>query len=85
MAFEKREEDVAIKAEKLKKEYEKIFGGFDYTLHPDVPNEVKGKSSNQAYASADAYEKLVKTGKLDINFMTVTSADADVLFDKSFL
>lgn len=84
MAFEKREEDVSAKGDKLKKEYGKIFGGFDYTLHPDLPDEVKGKSSNQAYAAADAYEKLVKSGKLDINFMTVTSADADVLFDKAF-
>lgn len=84
LALEEREENVIEKAEKLKKDYEKIFGGFYYTLHPDLPNEVKGKSSNQAYAAIDAYEKLVKSGKLDINFMTVTSADADVLFDKSF-
>lgn len=84
MAFEEREENVKEKGEKLKGEYEKIFGGFNYTLHPDLPNEVKGKSSNQAYASARAYESLVKSGKLNINFMTVTSADADVLFDKSF-
>lgn len=84
MAFEKREEDVSAKGDRLKKEYEKIFGGFDYTLHPDLPDEVKGKSSNQAFAAADAYKKLVESGKLDINCMTVTSADADVLFDKSF-
>lgn len=84
MAFEAREEDVAAKGDKLKKEYEKIFGGFYYTLHPDLPNEVKGKSSNQAFAASDAYKRLVKSGKLDINFMTVTSADADVLFDKAF-
>lgn len=84
MAFEVREEDIAAKAEKLKKEYESKFGGFYYTLHPDLPNEVKGKSSNQAYAAEDAYKTLIKTGKLDINYMTVTSCDADVLFDKRF-
>lgn len=84
LALEEREENVAIKAEKLKQEYEKILGGFYYTLHPDLPNEVKGKSSNQAYAAANAYRMLVKKRKLDINFMTVTSADADVLFDKGF-
>jgi cellulose synthase/poly-beta-1,6-N-acetylglucosamine synthase-like glycosyltransferase len=84
LALEAREENVALKAEKLKKAYEKIFGGFYYTLHPDLPNEVKGKSSNQAYAAADAYKILVKKKGLDINFMTVTSCDADVLFDKSF-
>ena len=84
MAFEEREENIQDKAERLKKKYEKIFGGFSYTLHPDLPNEVKGKSSNQAYAAADAYEKLVKKGNLDIDYMTVTSADADVLFEKGF-
>lgn len=84
LALEEREENVRQKAEKLKRDYEHIFGGFNYTLHPDLPNEVKGKSSNQAYAAADAYKKLVESGKLDIHFMTVTSADADVLFDKSF-
>jgi cellulose synthase/poly-beta-1,6-N-acetylglucosamine synthase-like glycosyltransferase len=84
LALEAREEDVVPKAEKLKKEYEKIFGGFYYTLHPDLPNEVKGKSSNQAYAAAIANKTLIKSGKLDVNFMTVTSADADVLFDKAF-
>lgn len=84
LALEEREENVVDKVEKLKKEYDNLFGGFYYTLHPDLPNEVKGKSSNQAYASADAYKRLVETGKLDIKYMTVTSADADVLFDPSF-
>lgn len=84
MAFEEREENIQEKAEKFRREYENVFGGFYYTLHPDVANEVKGKSSNQAYAAADAFEKLVKSGKLDIANMTVTSADADVLFDKAF-
>jgi len=84
LALEEREENVKQKADKLKVEYEKYFGGFYYTLHPDLPNEVKGKSSNQAYAAADANQKLIESGKLDINYLTVTSADADVLFDKSF-
>lgn len=84
LALEKREENVKDKAEKLKREYEKIFGGFFYTLHPDLPHEVKGKSSNQAYAAKIAYRELIKKGKLDMDFMTVSSVDADVLFDKQF-
>jgi len=84
LALEEREENVSLKAEKLKKEYDKIFGGFYYTLHPDLPHEVKGKSSNQSYAAADAYKVLIEKEKLDIKFMTVTSADADVIFDKQF-
>jgi cellulose synthase/poly-beta-1,6-N-acetylglucosamine synthase-like glycosyltransferase len=84
MAFEAREEGIKEKAERLSKEYSNKFGGFFYTLHPDLPNEVKGKSSNQAYAAADAYKNLVESGKIDIDYMTVTSADADVIFDKQF-
>lgn len=84
LALEKREENVSQKAEQLIKEYAGQFGGFFYTLHPDLPNEVKGKSSNQAYAAADAYKKLIKEKGLDINYMTVTSADADVIFDKQY-
>ncbi len=84
LALEAREENVGLKAEKLKKEFGNHFGGFSYTLHPDLPDEVKGKSSNQAYAASDAYKKLIKKGGVDINFMTVTSCDADVIFDKQF-
>jgi len=84
LALEAREENVAVKAEKLKKDFGKYFGGFYYTLHPDLPNEIKGKSSNQAYAAADAYKTLVEKKGIDIDFMTVTSADADVIFDRQF-
>ena len=84
MAFEEREENIIEKAKKLKKLYENVFGGFYYTFHPDLPHEVKGKSSNQAYAASQAYKILTEEKRLDINFMTVTSADADVIFDKQF-
>lgn len=84
LAVEKREENVKEKVEGLKKQYEKVFGGFYYTLHPDLPHEVKGKSSNQAFAAKDAYKELVEKRKLDINYMTVSSVDADVLFDRQF-
>ena len=40
MAFEAREESVRDKADKLKNEYEKLFGGFDYALHPDLPEVI---------------------------------------------
>lgn len=84
LAMEEREQNVREKAEKLKKEYENVFGGFYYTLHPDLPHEVKGKSSNQAFAAKRAYKELIKKRKLDIDFMTVSSVDADVLFDRQF-
>lgn len=84
LALEKREDNVSQKAEKLLEEYKNVFGGFYYTLHPDLPNEVKGKSSNQAFAAEDAHKRLVLEKKVDVNYMTVTSADADVIFDKQY-
>lgn len=84
LALEEREENVVDKAERLTKQFGRYFGGFNYTLHPDLPNETKGKSSNQAYAATDAYKHLIKKKGMDINFMTVTSCDADVIFHKSF-
>jgi len=84
LALEKREEDVEQKARALQGEYKDYFGGFYYTLHPDLPHEVKGKSSNQAYAAKDAYHELIVKRKIDIDYMTVSSVDADVLFDRQF-
>lgn len=84
MAFEKREENIEEKAKKLEKDYKDVFGGFYYALHPDLAHEVKGKSSNQAYAATMAYKVLIEDKKNDINYMTVTSSDADVIFDKQF-
>lgn len=84
LALEKREEGAEQKAIELQKEYAPYLGGFHYTLHPDLPDEVKGKSSNQAFAAKVAYQDLVKAKKVDIEFMTVTSADADVIFDKQY-
>jgi len=84
LALEKREEGVHTKAEKLESEYKKVFGGFYYTFHPDLPHEVKGKSSNQAYAAKDAYRELIEKRNIDIDYMTVSSVDADVIFDNQF-
>ncbi|MEM3063675.1 MAG: hypothetical protein QW303_09080, partial [Nitrososphaerota archaeon] len=51
LAMEKREIDAKKKAQALIKEYKNSFAHIFYTLHPDLPNEVKGKSSNQAWAA----------------------------------
>lgn len=84
LAMEEREYDARQKAENLIAEFENVFGGIFATYHPDVPGEVKGKSSNQAFASKEAYRKLVETDKIDINFATISSMDADSIFDKQY-
>lgn len=84
LAMEEREKDAKEKAEILKKEFSHVFGDVFATYHPDIEGEVKGKSSNQAYAAKIAYTKLVEKGVLDIKFATISSVDADSIFDKQY-
>jgi len=84
LALEERETEAKERAAILIKEFENIFGSIFATYHPDVPGEVKGKSSNEAYAGKTAYKKLFEEGKLDINFATVSSVDADSIFHKEY-
>lgn len=83
LAMEEREEEAVKKAEALKERFGKHFWGFYYTLHPDLPNEVKGKSSNQAYAAV-YMNKILEEKGVDIDFLTVSSVDADSKFDPQF-
>lgn len=81
IALEVREEEVHEKARVLAHEYRNVFGGFYSTFHPDVPDEVAGKSSNQAYAARVAYDLLIEKKGFNINYMTISSVDADSIFD----
>ena len=84
LAMEKREKNGEEKANTLIKEFKNVFGGIFATYHPDVVDEVKGKSSNQAFASKIAYNKLVKKSIININYATVSSVDADSVFDRQY-
>lgn len=84
LALEEREEEAKERARILIKEFGDIFGSVFATYHPDVPGEIKGKSSNEAYAGRVAYQKLFVDGNLDINYATVSSVDADSIFDKEY-
>lgn len=84
LGMEKREEDGMKKANILIKEFKNKFGDIFATYHPDIDGEVKGKSSNESYASKIVYRKLIHTGIIDINFATVSSVDADSVFDKQY-
>lgn len=84
LAMEERETEAKERAKILIKEFESIFGSIFATYHPDVEGEVKGKSSNEAYAGRVAYKKLFEEKKLDINFVTISSVDADSIFHKEY-
>ncbi|HSA84118.1 MAG TPA: glycosyltransferase family 2 protein, partial [Patescibacteria group bacterium] len=84
LAMEEREEEAKTRAKILIKEFEHIFGNIFATYHPDLPGEVKGKSSNEAFAGRVAYQKLFIEDKHDVNFATVSSVDADSIFHKEY-
>jgi len=77
LATEKREKEAKKKGEILKKEFGRKFGHFFITFHPDIKGEVKGKSSNEAWAGKWVKKELVDKKGYDINYLTITSLDAD--------
>lgn len=84
LAMEEREIEAKTKAEQLIREFKNTFGAILASYHPDLSGEVKGKSSNQAYAGKKAYNDLVQTGIIDINYATISSVDADSIFNKQY-
>lgn len=84
LAMEEREEGSEEKAKVLISEFKNEFGTIMATYHPDIPGEVKGKSSNQAFAGREAYKLLIEKGKLNTELTTVTTTDADAIFDKQY-
>ncbi|OGH08093.1 MAG: hypothetical protein A2171_01320 [Candidatus Levybacteria bacterium RBG_13_35_9] len=84
LAMEKREENAKKRAEVLINEFKGKFGDIFATFHPDIEGEVKGKSSNEAYGGKIAYKRLVETGAMDENFATISSVDADSIFDPQY-
>lgn len=84
LAMEKREGKEAQKrAKQLISELGKEFGLLTATFHPNLPGEIRGKASNSTWA-AKAISKEIKKRKIDPNFVTITSCDADSLFPKKY-
>jgi cellulose synthase/poly-beta-1,6-N-acetylglucosamine synthase-like glycosyltransferase len=77
LAFEARVPDARARAAILLQRYEGLFGGIWSTFHHDRPGEVRGKSSNLAYASRQAKERLVDGLGLNPDNILVTVCDAD--------
>lgn len=84
LAMEKREQDARQKAQLLQEEFKHVFPYMLTTFHPDIKGEVKGKSSNQAYAAKVVEKKLTKFTHIDTNFTTISSVDADSIFDPQY-
>lgn len=83
LATEERDSRALDTANCLKREFGKYFAHFWVTRHPQIEGEVSGKSSNMAYAGKWVVNKLKKQG-IDINRVTVTSCDADVILHHKY-
>ncbi|MBI3290075.1 hypothetical protein HYZ78_01635 [Candidatus Microgenomates bacterium] len=80
LAMEARVPDAKTRANALIKQFSKDFGGVYATYHPDnIPGEIRGKASNEAWSAKEA-AKILKKLKVDIENVTVTSCDADTNF-----
>lgn len=85
ISFEEREGEAAKeKAKQLQKEYGTTFGNLWATYHPDLPGEVKGKSSNTSWGAKEAKRFLIDEQGVDIRYTTITSEDADAVMHPSY-
>jgi hypothetical protein len=79
LAMEEAEpkKDRLKKVQILRNKFGKTFANLFVTAHKLTPDEVRGKASNERFAAIWAKKKLVDQKKMDINYITVTSCDAD--------
>jgi cellulose synthase/poly-beta-1,6-N-acetylglucosamine synthase-like glycosyltransferase len=85
LSFEDREGEAAReKARHLNEKYGDQFGDLWATYHPDIEGEVKGKSSNTSWGAKQAKRLLVDEQGQDIDYVTISSEDADVIFDPQY-
>ncbi|MFH1863388.1 MAG: glycosyltransferase family 2 protein [bacterium] len=75
---DQKERETKIKA--LREKFGNSFANFIITVHKLIPGEVAGKASNERYAALAVKERLINKEKMNINYMTVTSCDADHKF-----
>lgn len=84
LAMEEREGSQArTRAKILISEYSHFFDSISATFHPDLQGEVKGKASNSAWAAKYISKTLAKR-KINKDFVTITSCDADSLFPEKY-
>jgi len=85
LAMEKRAPDCRRRAKALVKKYQDKFGKIIVTYHPaNISGEIIGKASNEAWAAKKVKEKLVDQLGWNINYLTITSCDADACFHKRY-
>jgi len=86
LAMEKRAANTQEKIKVLTKKYQNTFGKLMVTIHPeDIEGEIKGKASNEAWAAKEAKKELVDNLGWDINYLTISTCDADIKLHPRYL
>jgi len=85
LAMEKNEpeDERGLKVRRLESKFKDLFANFFVTVHELLPGEAKGKASNERFAGIWIKKELVDKRKMDINYITVTSCDADHKYHKN--
>ncbi len=85
LAFEARDLEAPQRAERLSRRFGGTFGHWLITTHPDLPGELKGKSSNLHWAARRIQDDLIASGRLDARNLLITVCDADSRMDRQYL
>jgi len=85
LAFEERDAQAPARAERLVARFGSLFENLLITFHPELPGEVKGKSSNLTWAARRVQEELIDTDKVDPEHLIVTVCDADSRLHRGYL
>jgi len=84
LGFESREKGWQKNAAELKRKFSGKFAHFLISEHVLVPGETAGKHSNARACTFLAKKKLIDTKKVDVNFCTVSSCDADHVYHPNY-
>lgn len=85
LAMEEAEEGAAAKGQQLAERYASRFAHIICTIHPQgIPGELRGKSSNIAWAGRQVRRFLVDQQGLKLDHILVTSTDADIIWHPQY-
>lgn len=85
LAMEGGEPNCAAKAEQLLGEYKGRFAHFYYTVHPTgLPGEMRGKSSNEAWAARWAKRRLIDEHGYNLDHIVISTMDADTMWHADY-
>ncbi|MDD4333462.1 MAG: glycosyltransferase family 2 protein [Patescibacteria group bacterium] len=68
------------RAKEIERRFGKKFGRFLLTVHPDnIPGELKGKSSNQAWGAKEVRKEIIDKEKINYDNLLVSILDCDTV------